>query len=266
MKEYPTEEMLNAYVDGELSPDEDAYVADAIAHDPRLAARVATLSRVKSALSGLAVEPPEGILLPGARRSKAMLAVAASVGLFVAVVTGLMTGFLQPDGDRNGWYREAAAIHAEWAQQPAVLNAREVDANLYLASVDRLHLPIHAPDLTSAKLRLTYLRFYEADGKFPAAMHLGYTGQRGCRLTLWVTSAPAALGTNLGEIRDGTMRSFRWRADKVAYALFATGMAEQRFTTIADKVYKATRARHGFDDETRLALNDVSRRAPPCMA
>lgn len=266
MNDYPTEELLSAYIDGELSLDEDSRVADAIARDQRLATRVATLSRVKSALAGLAADPPEGIQLPGARWSKSMLAVAASAGLLIAVTSGLLTGFLDFGGDRDGWYRTAAAVHAEWAREPAAADAREVDANLYLASVDRLHLSIQAPDLSSAKLRLTYLRFYEADGYSPPAMHLGYTGRHGCRLTMWVTRAPSALSTDLAEVRDGKMRSFRWRAGKVAYALFATGMAERRFTTIADKVHEATRARHGFDDDTRMALNDISRKAPPCAA
>lgn len=266
MNKYRTEELLSAYVDGELSLDEDSRVADAIARDQRLAARVATLSRVKSALAGLAISPPEGIQLPGTRWSKSMLTVAASAVLLVTVASGLLTGFLDFGADRDGWYRKAATTHAEWAKEPAAADAHEVDANLYLASVDRLHLSIHAPDLTSAKLRLTYLQFYEADGKSPAAMHMGYTGRRGCQLSLWVTRAPAALSTDLTEIRDGNMRSFRWRANKVAYALFATGMAERRFTTIADRVHEATRAMHGFDNETRMALNDISQKAPPCAA
>ena len=163
MNDPVTEEMLNAYVDGELSPDDDARMAQAIARDPGLAARVATLSRVKSALSGLAVEPAERIHLPSHPWSKAMLAVAASVGLFVAVMSGVVTGFLHFGDDQGNWYREAAIAHAEWAFEPSAPDAREVDANLFLASMDRLNLPAQAPDLTSAKLRLTYLKFYEAD-------------------------------------------------------------------------------------------------------
>ncbi|MDH5410040.1 MAG: hypothetical protein OEY16_01520 [Alphaproteobacteria bacterium] len=266
MNDYQTEELLSAYVDGELTPTESACMADAIARDPRLATRVALLTRVKYSLSDLAVEPPDGIPLPDSRWSRPMLAIAASVGLFVAVMSGIMTGFLDFGADRGGWYQRAAATHAEWAQEPAAPGAREIDANLYLASVDRLHLSFQAPDLTSANLRLTYLRFYEAVENSTAAMHMGYTGQHGCRLTMWVTRAPSSLGTDLTEVRDGKTRSFRWRAGKVAYALFATGMAEQRFTTIADKVHQATRVMHGFDDETRMALNDISRKAPPCAA
>lgn len=266
MNDYPLEEMLSAYVDGELSPEDDARVADAIARSPRLAARVATLSRVKSSLSGLAVEPSRKINLPRKKWSKAMVAVAASGGLFVAVMSALLTSYLSFGGDQGGWYEMAAATHGEWAKEPAVPNAREVDANMYLASVSRLHLPVYAPDLTDARLRLTYIRFMKSDGATPAALHLGYTGRRGCRVTLWVTGAPKSMSTDLTETRDGKLRGFRWRADGVAYGLFATGMAEQRFTTIAEKVYEATTQSHGFDDGMRMALNEASRSAPPCAA
>lgn len=266
MKYYPSDELLNAYVDGELSPEEYARVAEAIAGNPRLAARVATLSQVKSALSGLAVAPPRKIHIPRNRWSRGMMAAAASLALFLVVISSLLPKISDPAKDQNYWYRVAAATHAQWIREPAKPNAKEVDANLYLASADRLNLPIQAPDLTSARLRLTYLQFYDADGGTPAALHLGYTGRHGCHLSLWITKAPAGLGKELTEIRDGPMRSFRWRAGKVAYALFATGMAEQRFTMIADKVYQATRMRKGFDEETRTALNNVSRKAPPCAA
>lgn len=266
MSDYPTEELLHAYVDGELSPGDDARVAQAIAQDPRLARRVATLSRVKLALSGLAVAPPTQVRLPNLRWSRAMLAVAASVGLLVAVLSGMLTGLFHFGGGVEHWARQAAIAHAEWASVPASPDATEVDANLYLASMDRLKLPVHAPDLTSAKLWLTYLKLIEAEGEHPAALHLGYTGRHGCRLTLWVTAAPHGADTGLSEFREGNTRSFRWNQDRIAYALFATGMAEDRFTMIAVKVHEATRKMRGFDDETRMALQEVSGKAPPCAA
>lgn len=266
MTEFPTEEMLNAYVDGELSPADDARVAEAIAQDSNLATRVAHLSRIKSALAELSEHPPRAIQFPRNRWSKAALAVAASFGLMVAIASVLLTGLLNLGPQGDNWYQLAAATHAEWAREPASPSAKEVDANLYLASIDRLNLQVHAPDLTSAKLRLTYLKFHQANEETQAAMHLGYTGRRGCRLTLWVTRAPLSMNTDLVESREGKLRSFRWRVGKIAYALFATGMAEQRYAMIADKVYQATRVRHGFDEETRMALNEATRNAPPCSA
>ena len=266
MKNYPTEEMLSAYVDGELSPEDDARVADAIARSPQLAAHVASLSRVKSELAGLAMEPAAPIEFPRRRWSKAMTVVAASIGLLLAAISGILTGYLHFGENNRDWYEMAAATHSNWLLQPASTEAGEVDANIYLANVNRLQLPVYAPDLGDARLRLTYMKFMESNASSPAALHLGYTGRRGCRLTLWVTSAPKGMSTKLVEARNKSLRGFRWRAGKVAYALFSTGMAEQRFTTIADKVYEATSESHGFDAEMRMALNEVSRRAPPCSA
>lgn len=266
MKNYPTDKTLSAYVDGELSPEDDARVADAVAHSPTLAARVAALSRIKSKLAGLAVEPPERIHLPRQRWSKAWMAVAASVGLFLAVISGVLTGYLNFGGNSGDWYDIAAARHMSWLDQKTSPDTNEVDANIFLAGVSRLHLPVYAPDLTDAKLRLTYVRFVERIDSIPAALHLGYTGRHGCKVTLWVTSAPKGMSTKLTESRDDKLRGFRWRADKTAYALFAAGMEERRFTTIADKVYEATSNSHGFDEEMRMALYNATRTAPPCSA
>lgn len=46
-------ERLNAYVDGELAPADAAAVASAVAQDPGLARRVATLARLKANVTGL---------------------------------------------------------------------------------------------------------------------------------------------------------------------------------------------------------------------
>ena len=162
MIERPTEQDLNAYVDSELSPQDDARVAQAIAQDPKIAARVATLTRLKSALSSLANDVPSAPALPDSRRSTGWLGIAASVGLLIAVGAAMLTGLTRFGQDDDGWYREALAGHTDWARDPSLPDAREVDANLFLASVERFGLPVQTPDLTSASLRLTYLRYLAA--------------------------------------------------------------------------------------------------------
>lgn len=260
-----TEEILNAYVDGELAPDQSAEVALAVARDPAMAARVAALSRVKSSLSGMAVVPPRSIVLAGPRWSKGLVAAAACFGLCLALLSALATGYLPYTAQTDGWYRSAAVHHAAWAMERPSPNAPLIDANRYLIGVNRLQLPVHAPDLTSANLRLTYFRYYgERDGNRPA-LHLGYTGRRGCQVTLWVTAAERGLAAKLTETRQGDMRGFRWRVGEVAYALFATGMNEARLTAISEKVYEATSSGRGFNDESRIALEEASRGAP-CLS
>lgn len=264
MGDRPTREELNAYVDGELSARDDARIAEAIAREPGLADRVAALTRLKSVLAETAEAPAKPILLPRPGWSRGMLAVAASIGLLIMV--SVASGLALFGTENADWFDEARNIHADWALYPAAPEAREVDANSLLVSLDRIDLPVHTPDLTSARLRLTYLEYYRETEDAPAAIHLGYTGRRGCRVTLWVTTAPQTLTTALTESRDGKLRGYRWRVGRVAYAMFATGMAEARFTMIADKVYKSSREHRGFDEETRMALNHASTTAPPCAA
>ena len=262
----PTDQDLNAYIDGELSPHDDAHVARAIAQDPTIAARVASLTRLKSALSELGDEMTPPLALPQPQRSIRWSGMAASIGILIAAGIAVLTMFTPSGQEDDGWYREALAEHADWAADPAIPDAREVDANLFLASVERFGLPVQTPDLTSASLRLTYLHFLPTTETAAAALHLGYTGRRGCRVTLWVSAAPEGLGTALTETRVDNLRGFRWRSGETAYALFATGMAQHRFTVIASKVYEATRSRRGFDEDTRMALKNASTSAPPCRA
>ena len=263
MDQQPTDRELSAYVDGELPQPDVARVASAVAGDPVIAARVATLTRLKSALAGLAEEARPAIMPPRSRRTAGMLALAASIGLVLAVGVWMLTGLL---GDDDGWYDDARAGHIAWAQTPSSPDARVVDANLFLSNLERFGLPVQTPDLTSARLRLTYLRYIPAADTAPAALHLGYTGRRGCKITLWVAAAPDGLGKKLTESRVGALRGFRWRSGGTAYALFATGMAERRFTVIADKVYEATRRQRGLDTDARMALKSASSTAPPCRA
>lgn len=266
MTNRPTEQELNAYIDGELSPEDVARIARAIARDAAVAARVATLTRLKSTMSGLADQPHGAISLPRPRWSVGLVALAASFGLLIAVSATLLSGITPINNPDPAWFDEARSEHKGWAVDPADPNAREVEANLFLTSIERIALPVQTPDLTSAKLRLTYLQFYEATRTAAPAMHLGYTGRRGCKVTLWVTSAPETLGRNLTEIRLDKIRGFRWRVGETAYAMFATGMEEHRFTVIAKKVFDSTREHRGFDDGTRMALKNASTGVPPCQA
>ncbi len=266
MNDTPRDEELNAYVDGELSTRDDARVARAIARDRTIAARVASLSRLKSALAETAEAPAKAIGFPRTDWSPRMLATAASIGLLVALAILVLSSYLRFGAEDESWFQEASAAHSLWVRDPAAPDAPEVKAGPLLIARDRIKVLVHTPELKSARLSLTYLKFFEATESEPAALHLGYTGRRGCQVTLWATAAPPTLTTALLETRDGKLRGFRWRVRNTAYALFATGMAEDRFTTIADKVYKATREHRGFDEETRMALNQASSTAPPCVS
>lgn len=266
MTDRPTEQDLNAYIDGELSPEDDARVARAVAEDKVIANRVASLTRVKSALNALGEDLPRSVALQDPHRTIRWLGAAAALGLLVAVGVVLMISHALLGRQDDGWYQRALAHHSDWVRDPALPDAREVDANLFLAGIERFGHTVQTPDLTTAGLRLTYLQYVAPTETRAAALHLGYTGRRGCKVTLWVSTAPPGLGTSLVESRFDNLRGFRWRSGKTAYALFATGMAESRFTVIARKVHQSTLRQQGFDEETRMALKNASARVPPCHA
>lgn len=121
----PTEEELGAFVDGELEPDARAAMADAIANDPALAARVATLEafnrRIRGAFAGALSEPvpvrlsapvlgastPRVVELAAARATRRPSAIGLASGrswmaLAASVVVGLFVGhFVWPDRPAN---------------------------------------------------------------------------------------------------------------------------------------------------------------------
>ena len=92
---------LNAYVDGELEPDQTAKVAAALAHDREAAAQVATLTKLRAAVKAASPMPaPPPFALPRTR-SRAMRwapwAAAACLALFIGAAS---LGFGQREAQR----------------------------------------------------------------------------------------------------------------------------------------------------------------------
>jgi hypothetical protein len=82
---------LNAYVDGELTPEERLEVLDALQHDSELAREACELNNLKSQLQ-LAYANPPGLSAGNiARRGPSLLTIAASI---VMLAVGLLGGWL----------------------------------------------------------------------------------------------------------------------------------------------------------------------------
>ena len=269
-----TDEKLNAYVDGELPPDARARIAASIAQDPVLAARVAVLAQLKTAVADSAGAPPRSLrhtddtvwwrmspIRYAATAAVVMLAIAASVSLIVSNSTPVANTYV------NAWLMHGIGQHAAWIAQPLQANRRTPDAEFLLAAVDALDQPLHVPEMRSAKLRLTGVR-YVAPGaeRNSAGIHLKYTGNRGCRVTLWIARAPDELPTTLTPYAVGAQRGYYWRVDKTGYAIFAAGMAPKRFDLLARNTFRATRERQRPPADWRNELRIASNAAPPCAA
>ena len=251
---------VNAYVDGELAPRDAARVARAVADDPELAATVAMLARLKAAAAESVRTPDLTLPAPPPARRRLAVAAAAILGLFALVA------ILWPATDRPGsslaWLDQAEAGHVAWAAAPAAAQA-DGQAGALLAARWKFGGAAVIPVLDAARLKLALVRTVPLEEG--EALHLGYVGSRGCRVSLWVRSAPAALPREIVERHRGGTSSYVWRAGELAYALIASGMAADRLATLAHAVHGASLERAPFDAETRTALRRSRETSQPCQ-
>jgi anti-sigma factor RsiW len=239
--DWPT---LNAYVDGELDIEQRAQVAAAIAADGELALQVASLARLRAATAeAFAAEAtaidaptlPRAMPRPAWRRWPAMAA-AALLAVSIAVAWWSLPGGADP----------ALQAHLRWAASPA----EGVVTATRRGTVD-------IPDLSDAGLRVALVR---AEGN---ALHIGYLGSRGCRVSLWV--APDDAVRPRRDERQGETLIARWAEGGLGYAAIATGMPTARFAAIAAGLEQATLNRRLPDPATRLALQSGRDQSAPCL-
>ena len=226
-------ETLNAYVDGELDAETRQAVAEALRRDPVLAARAATLSRLKCAV-GASVTPRR----PAPRKGRlawaaAALALAVGAGTLASLVGG-------PPPD------PAVAAYEAWSGSPASPGASPgPDTPLRDA----------APDLDALGFRLAYL---SPPGTGMGRL-AGYLGRNGCRLALWDGPTDPQGGTALAE---GKLRVARWELDGRRYVILSEGMQAGRFALLAAAAERLLRP---GEPERRIAAVQAARLAErPC--
>ncbi len=262
-------ETLNAYVDGELPADAAAEVARALARDPALVSQVASLTRLKAVtqeIAQYAVGASEIALPPARNRGWRLPALAASLGLVLAI--GLAAALVPNLGERPpSWVTQARAAHEAWIT-PRDLAPPEV-GGVVLVALGQAgaggYLKAYLPDLKSARLTLTHLESVAlADGG--AVLHAGYRGTRGCKISLLIVPGGEDLPRELTRHDDAALHAFAWRVGPLGYILLAEGMDEARLELIAETVHRATLENSPFDGETRTALRQSRERSQPCLA
>jgi anti-sigma factor RsiW len=264
----PDWQTLNAYVDGELSAAEAAEVARALADDRALAEQVASLSRLKASVQDLG----EGIeiALPGPRR-RAWRPAALAASLVVALAIGLAAALVPwPGSDLPAWLAQARALHEAWNMAEDQAAAAPAAGGVVLVALSQLgpegYLKAYLPDLSSARLRLSHLEIVALPGARGEALHAGYRGTRGCKVSLLMLADGAALPKELTRHDEGGLRTYAWRTGGPGYLLVAEGMDEARLALIAETVHRATLEHSPFDVETRTALRESRARSKPCLA
>ncbi len=259
----PDFETLNAYVDGELDPGRAAEVARAVARDPGLADQVALLSRLRSAVRE-SIEVPEiavPAMPPPTSASRTWMMAASIVFLFLGTALFMHRIYDRPIGD--GWLNPIWRLHATWSPPPAGVTPEPAPGEALPAALDSTLAGAFVPDLTAAKLTVAYISGrHEVAGR--ETLLVGYTGTRGCKVTLLMMPAMAPLTDRPVRFDAPSTTSYGWRAGGLDYLIAAEGMDADRFRLIADTVYRASLERLPPDSETRMALLESRRRSAPC--
>jgi anti-sigma factor RsiW len=257
-------EQLNAYVDGELAAQERAEFAAGIAARPDLARGVAALTKMKAALTGDISAPSWREVAPqrpAVNRSRIAARIAAA--FIIAVALGATLAVWR-GGERPGWLDTPVAAHAAWVAT-GVAELSEGGAGAMLVGLSALGPDAAIPDLSEAKLTITGVRFIAARDDRPSAMHVAYSGTRGCRVSLWITMPRDGVTREMTLDRLGGYRVYSWRAGQLAFALLSS-MDPARFAVVAAAAHKTTIENARPDAETVMALRRSRAESPPCGA
>ncbi len=255
---------LNAYVDGELAPPEAAEVAQSLAGDRELAIAAATLAKLKATVHESAEVPDIEIPATSVRRVGHGAIAACLLGILVLAVAALSIP-LGGAGAPPPWLDKAWAAHEAWANAgPTRIAVREPNAGQVLAAVSRLGAQAYLPDLTSAKLTLSRIEPTALGSPDREAMHLGYRGTRGCRVSLFILTGGAGLPRAFTQLGQSPKQSYSWSSATHGYLLMADGMDQARLDLIARSLHQATRERAPLDVQTRTALRESRDKSIPC--
>lgn len=249
---------LNAYVDGELAPDQAAQVAAALAADREAAAQVATLTRLRATVKAASPLPvPPAFVLPRApsRPSRWLPWAAAACFALVVGAASLGIGYRQAPGTSLS---AAVAAHQLWLAQATPGETPRLGVELAGAEAGAL------PDLSLASLRLVHLSLDPA-GRRGGGMLAGYVGPNGCRVGLWIAPVEVALPQQPAvEDRDG-LAIRAWRGEHASYALLGRGIDPARLDGIAALVARITRDEPGVPREQVAALAEARSVGPACI-
>lgn len=240
-------EKTNAFVDGELTPEQSERVRLRAEHDPVLRAKIATLRRLRSATRESArAELRESVRRAFGLRLSAGLAGCAALfllALLVATAVGPTAGS-----------RTAATVFEDWFAQHAddpPIPAKPIQVATWAGA---------PPDLGAAHLELVFMA---SPGLPSDGVLLGYRGRHGCRVGLFIGPTDVADQAVTGG-RDVRLQVQRWSHGRTAFALFGRGMNEPRFAALAKAVQSLTREHD--PERMRVALAEVSLIGHPCTS
>ncbi len=253
-------EMLNGYVDGELSSTASAEVAQAVADDPALAREVAALSLLRSSTAESIEAPP--LSLPEPKSApRYRRAVAASI-VFALLAAGSLLMWRNTENPGSAWQANAWQIHHGWSLESSVAAGPAEIAKISVVDT----LPgAYVPDLSASQLTLVQIKTATLTPE-RRTLVAGFRGSRGCKISLLVFPSAGKLGEKLNQFRDGKSEAYGWRAGALSYLIVSDGMDPDRFGLLARSVRSASLHHVPFDERTRMALHDSREKSAPCAA
>ncbi|WP_332685188.1 hypothetical protein [Bosea sp. (in: a-proteobacteria)] len=244
-------ERLSAFADGELAVAEQREVATLLSASPQASETLRGIVRLKEQLRALPAAdapPPPRIAIEPTRRLRPRSLVAVTAAAALLLVAGVALLAVRPIGSPQPDPFLAASLAA---------HERHADAVPTEGVIPVAADPI-ASELARLGLRPAW-RSVAAGGE----EHAGFTGTRGCRLSLHVTTRtqperPAGAG-------DPPHALARWNAAGKSYLLIATGMPPARFAIMAGFLRDLTSRPGPGIEPLRTALRQDWSTAPSCV-
>lgn len=251
--------MLNAYVDGELSPADAAVIAEAIARDRALAEQAALLTSLKAAVGKCpeVVDAKRGL----ARHHRGRRRIAWAAALLIGASLVSLFAMVDFKGSAGPSLLAARAVHERWVKAGPGIPSPSAGESLN-ASLKELGLAAYVPDLSAAKLSFAHLRRVPM-GK-SEGLHIGYLGSHGCMVSLVVAPDAGDLEETLVSYDSPRGPAYGWRVANHGYFLMGDKMAPARLSVIAEILLMATRERAVVGEPMLLALRRSREANPPC--
>lgn len=248
LPEIPTEDEIQALVDGRLDPGRRAEVEAWLADNPDEARRVAELRDISNVVErayGHLLERP----IPARFQDVGVASMTRSPVWRVAAMIALIAV-----GAAGGWFANDAvgpaqnpavnlasgAVKAHRVYSREVRHAVEVPANeethLVAWLSKRLDAPLRAPNLDGEGYRLVGGRLLPAADGGPAAQFM-YEAESGERLTLYVEQNREGGETAFRFTEYDDVSAFWWKDGPLAYVLIGHG-ARDRLLTLARATYR----------------------------
>jgi hypothetical protein len=265
-----SDEILSAYVDGELDAQAQADVANATANDTAIARRLAQLSVLKATLpDAMPTMPyidldevhPATIVTTTTNddRSWRRYTIAASFAAFT-VAGALLVGYLAYFGDHAAsqtWQQAALIRHSQLAENST--KSEHMPAGI-LEVITRTP-GFTAPDLSAGRLSLKSVDQVTLGAV--DAIHFRYAGTRGCQLSLFVMASEQS--TDARAIWQTSVRAAQWQTHERRFLLLASGMDIARFDHLARTIKTFTREPVPFSKQTHAQLASARKLAAPCV-